>query len=118
MDTYISATVLSDLTDGNLEAFFRELRNGDPKLVEEWNTYLDHLAATVNTIHVLLDCNIVLGGYVGEYMGPYIDDLQARVVKLSTFCDNADFLKLCSYKKEAIAAGAAMRFIADFTDSV
>lgn len=118
VDTYISATVLSDLTDGNLEAFFRELRNGDPKLVEEWNTYLDHLAATVNTIHVLLDCNIVLGGYVGEYMGPYIDDLQARVVKLSTFCDNADFLKLCSYKKEAIAAGAAMRFIADFTDSV
>ena len=69
-------------------------------------------------IHVLLDCNIVLGGYVGEYMGPYIDDLQVRVVKLSTFCDNADFLKLCSYKKEAIAAGAAMRFIADFTDSV
>lgn len=118
VDTYISATVLSDFTDGNLEAFFRELENGNAQFAKEWNIYLDYLAATVNTVHVLLDCNIVLGGYVGEYMEPYIDDLRQRVVKLSTFCDNADFLQLCSYKKESIAAGAAMRFIADFTDSV
>lgn len=118
VDSYLAATNLSNLTGDNLQTFFDGLEEGDKKLLEAWDTYLGYLASTVNIVHVLLDCNIILGGYVGEYLAPYINDLRRRAAKLHTFTNDADYLKLCSYKKEAIAAGAALNFIASFTGSV
>ena len=67
---------------------------------------------------MLLDCNVILGGYVGEYLDVYIDELRMRASKLNTFTGDADYLKLCSYKKESIAAGAALYFIDAFTNSL
>lgn len=118
VDCYLAATNLSDLTDGSLEAFFKGLKEGDMLLTETWNTYLDYLASTVNIIRMLLDCNVILGGYVGEYMDSYIEELRLRAARLNTFADNADYLQLCSYKKESIAAGAALYFIDEFTNSL
>lgn len=118
VDQYLAATNLSNLTDGNLQLFFDRLKEGDPLLIQAWDTYLDYLAATANIVHVLLDCNIILGGYVGEYLNPYMDELRERTAKLNSFSSDADYLTTCSYKKEAIAAGAAMNFIAAFIESV
>lgn len=118
VDSYLAATNLSNLTDGNLQAFFDGLKAGDKKLTQTWDTYLNYLASTVNIVHVLLDCNIILGGYVGEYLDPYMDDLCERAAKLNTFSSDADYLKTCLYKKESIAAGAAMNFIEAFIQSI
>lgn len=118
VDCYLAATNLSDLTDGNLEAFFEGVKSGNQLLAETWNTYLDHLASTVNILRMLLDCNVILGGYVGEYMDRYIDELRSKAARLNTFADDADYLQLCSYKKESIAAGAALYFIDEFTNSL
>lgn len=118
VDAYLAATNLSNLTDGNLQAFFEKLNSGDGECVRTWDAYLDYLASTVNILHVLLDCNIILGGYVGEYMEPFLADLRGRAARINTFSDDADYLKTCSYKKESIAAGAALNFIAAFTESI
>ena len=67
---------------------------------------------------MLLDCNIILGGYVGEYIDPYLEDLKALTAKLSGFETTADYLLPCRYKKEAIAAGAALNYIAKFVKSI
>lgn len=118
VDAYLAATNLSDLTDGNLQLFFEQLKSGNGKIVEKWNEYLNYLASTVNTVHALLDCDIILGGYVGEYMEPYIEELREKASRLNTFTTDADYLKICSYKKESIAAGAALNFISAFTESI
>ena len=118
VDCYLAATNLSNLTDGNLQAFFTGLKNGESLFVKTWDTYLNHLASTVNILRMLLDCNVILGGYVGEYLDVYIDELRMRASKLNTFTGDADYLKLCSYKKESIAAGAAPYFIDAFTNSL
>ena len=118
VDTYLAATNLSDLTDENLSAFFKGLKSGNKELKKSWDIYLDHLASTVNIVHVLLDCKIILGGYVGEYLDPYLSDLKERAARLNTFSNDADYLKTCSYKKESIAAGAALNFIVSFIESI
>lgn len=118
VDAYLAATNLSDMTDGNLALFFEELKTGNMELEKYWNTYLDYLAETVSILHVLLDCNIILGGYIGEYLELYLDELKSRAALLNTFSQDADYLKICSYKKESIAAGAALNFIAAFVESV
>lgn len=118
VDAYLAATNLSNMTDGNLQAFFRDLENGDPAIARAWDTYLDYLATTVNILRMLLDCNVILGGYVGEYLEPYMEELKKRAARLNTFSDDAEYLKICSYKKESIAAGAALYFVDAFTKSL
>ena len=118
LDPYCAATVLSSLTDGNLDAFFERLKKGEPHIVRIWSEYLDYLAIAVNNLRVLFDCSVIVGGYVGVFMEDYLDDLKSRAAKLSTFEDNADYLSVCIYKTEAIAAGAALNFIAKFLKTI
>lgn len=118
VDGYLAATELSNLTDGNLSQFFQKLDEGDAKFQEIWDNYLDYLARTVNTVNMLFDCTIILGGYVGEYIEPYIPTIRERANKLSSLSDNADYLIACSYKTESIAAGAALNYISSFINSI
>lgn len=118
VDTYLAATNLSNLTDGNLHTFFEKLTEKDEVCMQAWDTYLGHLANTVNIVHVLLDCNIILGGYIGEYLEPHMDSLRHRAARINTFSNDAFYLQTCSYKKESIAAGAALNFISAFIDSI
>ncbi len=118
VDTYCAATVLSELTKGNLSDFFSLLESGDEEATSLWDDYLEHLAITANNVHMLFDCDIILGGYIGEYIGDYIDDLRNKAKDLNSFADNADYLKESTYKKDAIAAGAALHFISGFLDSI
>jgi predicted NBD/HSP70 family sugar kinase len=117
-DPYLAGTVLSSLSNGDLAEFFRRLEQKDNAAEKAWDTYLDHLALAVNYVEALYDCTIILGGYVGEYMEKYIDEIKRRAVKLSTFEKNADYLDVCRYKTNSIAAGAALNFIAAFHDSI
>ena len=118
VDPYCSATVLSDLTNGDLELFFTNLENGDEEAVQAWEEYTDHLSTALNNVRALFDCDIILGGYVGTYIEKFIDKLKKKTIEKCTFDNNADFLKVCKYKVESIASGAALPFIKDFLDRV
>lgn len=118
VDTYCAATVLSSTTDGNLESFFSLLKIGDKNASKIWDEYLDYLAITVNNLHMLFDCKVILGGYIGEYIEDYMEEFRERAKRLNSFVADADYLMVCSYKTEAIAAGAALNFISDFVNSI
>lgn len=117
-DAYLSATNLSAHADGNLHAFFGRLASGEAEIRRIWDGYLDYLAMTVNSVHALLDCDIVIGGYVGEHLEPYLTDLRKKAAARNTFGDGADYVKICSYKRESIAAGAALHFIDAFISEI
>ena len=118
LDTYCAATVLANYTEGNLEKFFEKLHQKDPQAETIWDEYLDYLAQTVSSINTLFDSTVILGGYVGEYIEEYLDDLKSRAAKLHPFVKNAKYLQACKYKKQAIAAGAALSYIDEFIASV
>lgn len=118
VDPYCAATVLSDITDGNLEQYFKLLNNKDSQAVKLWEKYLYYLAITVNNLRMLFDCKIILGGYVGAFMDDYIDDFKIYVASRNTFENSADFLHVCRYKTEAIAAGAALHYIDAFISNI
>ena len=118
VDTYCAATVLSSLTDGDMAAFFALLNRGAPEAGARWDTYLDHLAVTIANLYMLFDCPIILGGYVGAYIGDYLEELKRRIDQYNIFGDRPDYLRVCCYKQEAIAAGAALNFISDFLRTI
>ena len=73
LDSYVKANLLSDLTNGQLDVFFEELKKGNKKLLKAWNNYLYYLSIAVNNLRMSFDCDIVIGGYIGSYFNEYIE---------------------------------------------
>lgn len=115
LDAYGSAKCL---TDGKLEDFFERLRQGEDKAAGLWDKYTSYLAIAVNNIHMVLDCDIVLGGYVGSCMGEFIQDVRDKVSERNTFAEGGSFVRACSHKTGAAALGASLKIIELFMEQV
>ncbi len=118
LDAYCAAWHLSDAADGKLERFFLLLDQGDAEAAKIWDSYTDYLAIAVNNIHMLLDCDIVLGGYVGSCMGAHLQELWDKVAARNTFGEKEPFVRVCNYKVAAAALGAAMKVIEAFVSQI
>ena len=69
-DAYGSAEVLARETGGNLELFFRKVEEGDPRLNQLLDEYLDMLAVVTQNMAMFTDMDIVIGGYVRRLPRP------------------------------------------------
>jgi len=118
MDQYCSATCLSELSGGDLDEFFDLLDAGNEAAANLWNEYLNHLVIAINNVQMLFDCRIVLGGYVGGYIEDHFNELQALLAKRHSFKADGSYLQPCIYKRNALAAGAALNFVREFVDTV
>ncbi len=118
LDAYCSAALLAERTGGDLTAFFQKMDAGDSRFRAVWEDYLDYLATAANTLHMILDLDVVIGGYIGAYMESRISDLRARAAKLNTFANSADYIRVCRYKQNASAIGAALCVVNHFIESI
>ena len=109
-----NADVLAGQCGGSLKAFFDNLKEGDTECARIWEDYLDHLAIAVNNVRMLFDCDIILGGYVGGYLEPYLPQLKQVALNRNSFDKRADFLRVCKVKREALAIGSALPYIHKF----
>lgn len=114
MDAYCNAMVLSSQEDGNLERFFAAMEEGNQKYMTLFEQYLDNLALGINNLRMIFDYNIVLGGYVGSCIEPYIERLKDRLKTLNTFEQRGDYIYPCKRKIESSAVGAAYIFLDRF----
>ncbi|HML38732.1 MAG TPA: ROK family transcriptional regulator [Bacillota bacterium] len=117
-DVCCSALRLADLADGSLEKFFAGLEQKNPEYMKAWDKYLSHLATMVGNLHMAFDCDIILGGYVGSFMGPYIREFQERVARDNIFGNFGAYVKSCKYQFEAAALGAALFFIEEYMKTI
>lgn len=118
LDAYCSASRLSDAAGGKLERFFAALERKEEEAVRLWNRYTSYLAIAVNNIHMVLDCDIILGGYVGSYAEAHIQDIWKKVSERNTFAEGSPFVKACSYELGAAALGAALQVTEDFVKQI
>lgn len=118
MDAYCSAKVLGNYTDGKLEQFFEKLNQGDLKAEKLWEMYTTHLAIAINNIHMVLDCDVILGGYVGSFTRPYISEIWNKVNTRNTFEEPIPYIRAGVYKMETSALGAALKVIEEFIEDV
>lgn len=114
VDAYCSAAVLSGSTDGSLDQFFALLEQGKPEQTSLWEEYLEHLVLTLNNLRMIFDCDVVVGGYVGAHLQPYLGEIRRRAAQKNTFERNGGYLRVCGYRLEATAVGAALHYIDRF----
>ncbi len=118
LDAYCSAKRLSGPADSKLEDFFSRLDQGGREEGALWENYTSCLAVAVNNIHMLLDCDIVLGGYVGSCMGEHIRDIRDKAAARNTFGEDSSFVKACRHRTEAAALGASLKVIETFIEQI
>lgn len=118
MDAYCSAKILANYTNGKLEKFFEKLELGDSGAKKLWEEYTAYLTAAINNIHMVLDCDIILGGYVGSFTRIYISDIWRKVYERNTFEEMIPFIRAGAYGMETSALGAALKVMEQFVEDV
>ena len=114
LEAYCSARRISDDLGITLDEFFAGLERKVPEYVCLWHDVLRHLAIGISNIRMALDCNIVLGGLLTEYLPPYMDTLKSYVEALDSFSADADYVHLSALPGNTVSLGAALHFIDQF----
>lgn len=117
-DAYLSAKVLFGSTEGNLARFFDRLREKDGEAEDLWGEYLEDLAVMVNNLRMAFDCDVIVGGYVGPFLGEFGQALDEKLAQRNTFQPDAGYRKPCAFRLEAAAVGAALLQIEGFLQNI
>lgn len=117
-DAYCNAKILSDFTDGNLIEFFSKVEDHDPVCLKTFDEYLYYLSQLVCNLRMTFDCDVVLGGYVGSHMEKHVEKLTELVNNRNPFEKSGNYVKVCNYKFEASAVGAALHYLDDYIMSI
>ena len=118
LEAYCSAARLSDDLDITLEVFFQRLGQGEPAYQALWKDYLEDLATAVTTIHTILDCPVMIGGSVSQFLPPYRGQLGKLIRELDPLCEQTDFFTFCPRYSRSVCIGAATRFLYDFVNQL
>ena len=117
LEAYCSALRFSRDIDMTADAFFEKLDHGDAKCLALWEDVLDHLAMGIINLRMAFDCDIVLGGFVAEHMGRWIETLRSKVAAQDPFSEKAEYVRLTG-NAEAGMRGAAWHFTEQFIGSI
>ena len=104
-----------------LEEFFPKLesRGGQSAEYEAlWDNMLRHLAIGICNIRMTLDCDVVLGGFLSEFLAPYLPRLKEYVAGINPFESDTDYLHLSTLRRHTVPLGVALHFIVDFLERI
>ncbi len=121
LEAYCSPRRIRSTFHISLEEFFSGLERHDARYGEYealWDNMLRHLAIGVNNIHMALDCDVVLGGFLSEFLGPYLPRLKEYAAGVNPFEDDAEYLHLSTLRRHTVPLGVALHFVVDFLDRI
>ena len=121
MEAYCSPRRIRSTFNVSLDEFFSELEQHGPHAGEYgilWDNMLRHLAIGVNNLHMALDCDVVLGGVLSEFLGPYLPCLREYAAGINYVSSDASYLHLSTLRRHTVPLGVALHFVADFLEHV
>lgn len=118
LEAYCSSRRISTDIGITLEEFFDGIQNRNADYCMKWESYLYHLASGINNIRMVLDCDVVLGGFMTEYLADSMPRLGEYLAALNSFERSSDYLHLSRQRKHAIPMGASLYFITRFLDEL
>ncbi|WEV47159.1 ROK family transcriptional regulator [Bifidobacterium sp. ESL0690] len=119
MDPYCSTEFLSGDSGQSLDEFFENVRNGNEKACERFDSWLGYLAQTINNVRNVLACDIIVGGAVTQYLEQQdFERLKAKCDDLNAFQSDMYQIRksICGQNQEIV--GAALHYIAPYVQSI
>ncbi len=101
-----------------VKEFFSRVQEHDQFCEALWGDMLRHLAIGISNIHMALDCDVILGGFMSEYIEPWFPLLEKYVADSGLFGDGMACLHLSTLRSHSSVLGAACHFIQEFIQSL
>lgn len=118
LEAYCSPRRIEESFGATLEEFFRGVEEHNPEYENLFYDMLRHLATGIQTIRMILNCDVVIGGFVSEYLQPYLPLLRRYVEAGDPFQENADYVRLSRLRHHITPLGAALHFVRSFIEGV
>lgn len=96
----------------SFEDFISKKENADPSAVERWNHFLEYLSKAIDNLHMVLGSNIILGGFVSEYISDQdLETLHQKILKCTAFPFDQQFIVRAKSTSIPSARGGALPYI-------
>lgn len=121
LEVYCSSRRIRNTFNVSLKEFFSELDRHGPHAGEYailWDNMLRHLAIGINNLHMALDCDVVLGGVLSEFLGPYLPSLREYTAGINYVSADASYLHLSTLRRHTVPLGVALHFVTDFLERI
>ena len=119
LETYCSADSLERAAGTGIPAFFGQLRLGTPAFIKIWEDYLRHLAFAICNLNVVLDCYVIISGYLAPYFLPEdLERITHLITDASPYKQQKDFIFLSTHGQLAPPVGAALYYIDEFLHEI
>ncbi len=118
LEPYCSPLRIEKAFGVTLDEFFRGVSEHNPEYETMLYDMLRHLAIAVNSIHMTLDCDVILGGFFTEYLQPWLPVLKSYVRAGDPFNDDTSFVQLSTLRHHITPLGAALHFLREFITQV
>lgn len=118
METLCSVSSLLQ-EEETIDDFFQQLRAEVPSYVNRWDRFLDHLALSINNIHLVINREFILGGHISPYLNEQdIKLLHEKVYERTAFPSNESFIYISRSSENGVSKGAAISFVQSFLNEI
>ena len=114
LEAYCSTSKISDDLGITLEQFFQSLEAGNQEYSQLWDSYLDDLVIGIRNINSTLDCGIVLGGKLSQFLAGHLTAIDQRLRETDPNYREVPYFSICRYHTQASGIGAALYFVDQF----
>lgn len=114
LEAYCSTEVLGE----DIEDFFARLGEGDAQCRARWEEYLTHLATAVNSLRMVFDAQVILGGDIDKGLREYLPFLHKLLHEKNSLDDAEDYVRISRYAGLAPAMGAALMAVDAFIEEL
>lgn len=116
LETYCSVNALETAAGMPISEFFSILHSTQaPTLLQIWRNYLDHLAFAIRNLNLIIDCPVIISGYLAPYINK--SDLLYLLEKINEhalFPMNQDQISVGDHGQYTPAIGAALYYVKQF----
>lgn len=113
------ASLSSLCGDEPVHSFFERVNSRDASATARLDNYLKDLATVINSVHLIYDQDVILGGFIAPYLTEGdIDKLHKYVQDLNPFEDTARYIYISRMPKHNITIGAALPYITEFLSRI
>ncbi len=118
LEAFCSTDRLSEDFGFNIEEFFEKITSKTTIYTDVLDRYLSSLAKGINNIHMIMDCDIVLGGTMAQFLEDHLDTIKEKVCEMDAFNKDSDYIRLSKYGSKTTCMGAAVYQIQSFINSI
>ena len=114
VESFCSAdTLRREIGTESFTEFFKKMHDGDEREMLIWKRYVGYLASAINNVRMVLNLDILLGGYLVQFMNDddvaYIREEVDRTYPFSRI--GSVTIKVSRYSDDTIKLGAALYLI-------